>query len=284
MSGSIEYRKDRGTYRVKFMGERYSKYKGELIYSRKIAGKLLSAMQNDVENEKNGIGVFRPEKYQKPAWTDVIPYLTEWLETVRDTLSPATYKDYHNSIKNHLTPFFREYPFQLHEIQLDVLTKLLNSINRVGKGKQSVMYCLHACLVFAWRSQRIQAVPPFPRKREYQIVEPIIRWLPEIRQMNLIEHIEPEHQPIFWWLKYHVRRIAEAIALHKEDYDAAQDTFTIRRSISNRVLTDRTKTGAVHIVPCHGEFERFRTEMQYTFGRFYFQCKNSRQSDKRYTW
>ena len=280
MSGSIEYRKDRGTYRVYFMGERYPRYKGEFMYSRKTANKLLSLMQSDVEND-----TFRPEKYQKPAWTDVIPYLEAWVEgVVRDTCSPATYKDYRNSIKKHLTPFFRDNPFQLHEIQLDVLTKLLNSINRVGSGKRSVMYCLHACMDYAWRSQRIPAIPPFPRKREYQIVEPVIRWLPEERQMNLIDAIEPEHQPIFWWLKYHVRRIAEAEALMKEDYDDAQDAFIVRRSISNRQLVDRTKTGAVHIIPCHSGFKPYITSLYFSFGKHFFACESSRQRDKRYTW
>lgn len=280
MAGSIEYREDRGTYRVYFMGKRFSRYKGEIIYHRKIANKLLSLMQSDVEND-----TFRPEKYQKPAWTDVIPYLEAWVEgVVKDTCSPATYKDYNNSIKNHLAPFFRDNPFQLHEIQLDVLTKLLNSINRVGKGKQSVMYCLHACMDYAWRSQRIPAIPPFPRKREYQIVEPVIRWLPEARQMRLIDAIEPEHQPIFWWLKYHVRRIAEAEALHKEDYDADQDTFTVRRSISNRQLVSRTKTGAVHVIPCHDSFRVCFESIPRGFGPYFFTCESSRQRDKQYTW
>jgi hypothetical protein len=104
-------------------------------------------MQADVEN-----GTFRIEKYKGDQWTDVIPYLEVWLETIKATLSPATLKDYQNSIKNHLNPFFRENPVQLHEIQYDLLLKLLNFIQRSGKGKANVMYCLHRCLVFAWRS------------------------------------------------------------------------------------------------------------------------------------
>ncbi len=48
-------------------------------------------------------GVFLLEKFTKME-CDVIPYLRDWLEAVKDTLSPATYKDYKNSIEKHLVP------------------------------------------------------------------------------------------------------------------------------------------------------------------------------------
>ena len=105
-----------------------------------LADKLLAMMQSDVER-----GVFHIEKYTKQQ-TDVIPYLNSWIEAVKATLSPATEKDYRNSIRNHLEPFFSDHPYQLHEIQYDVLVMLLNSIARKGKGKANVMYCLHAAL------------------------------------------------------------------------------------------------------------------------------------------
>jgi integrase len=62
-------------------------------------------MQADVES-----GTFWIEKYTEDRWTDVIPYLNEWLDTVKSTLSRTTYKDYQNSINNHLIPFFKENP------------------------------------------------------------------------------------------------------------------------------------------------------------------------------
>ncbi len=58
-----------------------------------------------------------------------------------------------------------------------------------------------------------------------------------------------EHQSIFHWLKYHLRRPCEAIALHKIDYDQGNDVFIIRRSISNKILVKRTKTGVEHAIP-----------------------------------
>jgi integrase len=284
MKGTIHYRKDRGVWFVLWYDKperkdyKIYRYKGELIYDKRIAQKLLSSMQGDTEN-----GVFRIEKYTGKGWTDTVPYLYEWLDVVGGDISPATYKDYRNSIKNHLEPFFKEHSFQLHEIQYDVLRKLLNSIKREGKGRANVMYCLHACLTYAWRSKRIPELPPFPEKRHYRITEKTIQWLPEERQLAVLEVIPKQHQPIFYWLKYHLRRPGEAMALHRADFDREQDIFIIRRSISARKLINRTKTGVEHIIPCHSEFKPYMELMRKDISQFYFTCDNSRSDGKRYT-
>lgn len=285
MKGSIHYRKDRGIWFVlwyhKTDKKRYKiyRYKGELIYDKRIAQKLLASMQGDYEN-----GTFRIEKYTGLGWTDTVPYLYEWLDVAKGDLSPATYKDYLNSIKNHLEPFFTSNPFQLHEIQYDVLRKLLNSIDRKGKGKANVMYCLHACLTYAWRSRRISDMPAFPEKKHYKITEKAIEWLPEERQIKVIEAIPKEHQPIFWWLKYHLRRPAEAMALHRADYNAEHDIFIIRRSISARKVVERTKTGVEHVIPCHSKFRSIMERMVKDLSSPYFFTSNtSRSEGKMYT-
>ena len=190
-------------------------------------------------------------------------------------------------LKNHLTPFSRENPVQLHEIQYDVLLKLLNFIPRCGKGKANVMYCLHRCLVHAWRSGRISEMPPFPEKRDYNIVDPTITWIHEDRQIKIIEAIPTIHQPIFWFLKYHLRRPSEAMALYKDDYDAYLDAFIIRRTISARILVNRTKTGVEHLIPCNSAFKSIllnlnNRPLQY-ISPFLFTCPSSRQEGKRYT-
>ena len=86
------------------------------------------------------------------------------------------------------------------------------------------------------------------------------QWLPEERQVAIVKVIDPEHRPIFWWLKYHYRRPGEAQALHKEDFDG--EAFTIHRIFSDKKLVNRTKTGEVHHIPCHGAFRPFIDEMR----------------------
>ena len=56
MSGSIYFRKDRGIYAVNWYHALHKRkyiiyrYRGELLYTKKRAAKLLSLMQADVEN------------------------------------------------------------------------------------------------------------------------------------------------------------------------------------------------------------------------------------------
>jgi len=278
------YKHKQGYYFVKWYDRQTKKsyylynYNGEKMYHPKIADKLLGQMQNDEEN-----GIFCIDKYLTDKWVDVSKYLWEWLGAIEKTISPATYKDYHNSIKNHLGPFFKQHNCRLHEIRYDILVKLLNFIQRSGKGKMNVMMCLHSCLVYAWRSKRIPEMPPFPEKKHYRITEPEIKWLSSDRQMAIVNAIPVEHRPIFLWLKYHLRRPGEAMVIHKIDYDPELDAFIIRRSISNRREVESTKTGAVHVIPCHPEFQPYLKRLKLSFGPYLFTCNTSRMSGQRYT-
>lgn len=268
MKGSIQKHNKYKYYYVAWLDKgklhTISRYKGFLcrdgenpsMTGREMAERLLSLMRADVEN-----GTFRIEKWKGEAASDIIPYLWKWLEEDGKSLSPATQKDYENSIKNHLTPWFEKNQYQLHEIQYDVLCRLLNDINRTGKGKKNVLYCLRRCLVHAFKSNRISVMPLFPEEKKYNIVDPIIKWLPEERQIKVINAIPMEHQPIFWWLKYHLRRPSEAMALHRIDYDKEQDAFFIRRTFSNKQLVQHTKTHKIHLIPCHSEFKKIMDRM-----------------------
>ena len=250
-----------------------SRYKGFLCRDGEIASmkgtemaeRLLSLMRADVEN-----GTFRIEKWTQVSPSDIIPYLWTWLEEDGKTLTPATIKDYKNSIKNHLIPWFKLNPYQLHELQYDVLCRLLNDINRSGTGKKKVMCCLRRCLVHAFKSNRISAMPLFPEAKKYNIIDPIIKWLPEERQLKVIKAIPEEHQPIFWWLKYHMRRPSEAMALQKIDYDKGQDAFIIRRTFSAGKMIEQTKTKRQHLIPCHREFKKIMQKMPPYFNSTYF--------------
>lgn len=89
------------------------RYRGILCETKALAEKLLASMQADAEN-----GFFRIDKYTKEIPTDVIPYLYEWLTAVGPTLNPGIYKDYNNSIKNHLEPFVKALSAQLTKYNL----------------------------------------------------------------------------------------------------------------------------------------------------------------------
>lgn len=158
-----------------------------------------------------------------------------------------------------------------------------DSRKNIGKSALNIMSCFHAFMDFAWRSRRIFEVPPFPKKGAYRIVEPTIKWLPSDRQIAILEAIPDEHQPIFWFLKYHLRRPSEACALHKCDYDTFNKVFTIRRSISARILEDSTKTNKEHVIPCHSNLIPLIDYLANQPGDFMFQNSRARRGNKRYT-
>lgn len=137
---------------------------------------------------------------------------------------------------------------------------------------------------YAWRSRRIPEVPPFPKREDYNIVEPTIKWISEDRQMAIINAIPEIHRPIFLWLKYHLRRPSEACALKWEDYDEVNQIFTIRRSISARRVIASTKTGVEHTIPCHSDFvEHIRKIRTDTLQGYVFRNPAARKRGKRYT-
>ena len=115
------------------------------------------------------------------------------------------------------------------------------------------------------------------------VVDPIIKWLPEARQIKVIKAIPDEHQPIFWWLKYHLRRPSEAMALYKTDYLKEEDAFHIRRTFSAKQLVEHTKTKRQHLIPCHSEFKKIMQRMPvYIDSPYFFVNRHGRLAGKHY--
>ena len=291
MIGNVFFMKDRGRWGVSWpkpRGQRGSyniyRYKGEFIYDKRIALKCLSLIQARYEQAQQGLCVFRIDEFLGKNFTDVCEYYENWMrDVIEPKRKPATIKGYWSYYRNWIKPFFEQHNIMLHEIRLDTLTALLNSIKLSGKGKQNVMMAMHSMMDFAWRSERIPEMPPFPRRSDFGIVEPTIRWLPEVRQMAIINAIPEKHRPIFLWLKYHYRRPAEACALMWEDYDEINQVFIITRSVSGRKIVQSTKTSVVHIVPCAPEFITYMQSAKKTLGQHVFQNDRARRKSKRYT-
>jgi len=269
---------------IKYLGENRPMHQTNPDMNRDLgyekARKLLALMQGDVERN-----VFRIDKYIGQVYTDVIPYLNEWIETRKESLKPAGYASYKRIIRNHLTPFFEKHHIQLHEIRYDILVQLLNSITGSGKTKKIALDCLRSCLKFAWKSGRLESMPAFPEKKLFNIKQHAPEWLPTERFYNIVQHVPNEHKPFFMFLYLHLRRPGDAIALYKKDYDKSLDAFVIHRGISEGELIDSTKTGAVHVVPCHSEFKPYLEQMlkQNPFSPFLFTCEESKKDGKRYT-
>jgi len=281
MKGSIHQKGDKwfvAWYHDKRQYKIY-RYKGEFIYSRKVAEKLRSLMQSDSEN-----GTFRIEKYIGERFSDVCEYLDEWLKSIRPNVSPGTFNTYGPIVKCRLKPFFMKHQIYLHDIQYDTLMRLLSSLTDCSPVyKTTILKVMHACLSSAWKSGRIKSMPAFPEKKYFQLMDQPIEWIPTDRQMAVIDAMPPEHQPIFLFLKYHLRRPAEACALHWSDYDHESGCFIIRHNISGRQLVERTKTGISHVIPCHDAFRPVIEAMRRSqIGKFVFTHRKSQIDGKAY--
>jgi hypothetical protein len=292
MKGSIFFQPDRGKWAIAWYCALSNKnftitrYKGEFMYDRKIAEKCLAMIQSRWEEHQAGLCQFRIEEFTRKGWTDVIEYYQSWMrDFIEPNRTPATVKGYWSYYENWVRPFFEQYPVALHEIQLDTLVRLMNSIDASPKYKLNILMALHAMMDYAHRSRRIPTMPPFPKKEDYGIVEPRIQWVPGDTQEKIIAAIPAEHRSVFQWLMLHFRRPAEACALFKTDYDPINRAFIIRRSLSARQLINQTKTKTIHVIPAADEFVSTanRLLMQDLDSPFLFVNRRARRDGQRYT-
>lgn len=214
--------------------------------------------------------------------TEVSLYLQAWLENRKPNMTPGGFRRYKLSVERML-PFFEKKDLKLKDINYDILIQLMNFLKGSGKSRKNDIDTLRACLNYAWKSQTIRYVPPFPEKKLYGITKKQINWISTQRFYKIISYIPEDHKPFFMWLYLHLRRPGEALALLKTDYDMKQDVFIIHRGISSKKEVERTKTGVVHIIPCHSEFKSYMESMKKDKSRYFFTCEGSKQPGNRYT-
>jgi len=266
----------------------------------KIAQKLLASMQGRWEQHLQGICQFRIEEFTGKGWTDVLDYYEHWMreEIENNDHSPATIKGYWSYYRNWVKPFYKQHPVNLHEIRASTLKSMLkfikdglraknpNPISNIGKTAQNIMMAFHSMMVSACIDEKISVMPPFPKKKDYGIKETSFQHLWEEEQLAYIDAMDcEEDREIFLWLKYHYRRPCEAMSLYKTDYDQINNAYNIQRSISDRKLTNRTKTGAIHNIPCADEFKEIAKKLinQNPDSPFMFVNPRARKNGKRYT-
>ena len=289
MKGSVFFDKDRGRWAVSWYWQGsprvIRRYKGEFMYHEKIAQKCLAMIQGRFEQYQQGLCEFRIEEFTGKGWTDVKDFFTEWMDNeIRPNCKPWTVYGYESYWRNWLEPFFTQYPVMLHEIQLDTLNKLKNSITLTGKGTYNVMNCLRSMMDYAHRCRRIPSIPPFPKRSKYDLKEPDFKWLSENDQMAVIQDIPMEEQPVILFLKYHYRRPSEACALKWKDWDEVNQAFTIRRTFSKGELVESTKTTAVHYIPCDPDFLPIMKSLERdSLEDFVFQNPRATNAGRHYT-
>ena len=237
MGGSIQYdKRSRRFYIDVYWDKQHHKIwsnpnTGEKFYDKRQANKLLGRIQTEVDE-----GDFHPRYWKPDSPMIVKEYYKEWLESV--DVSDKTRRDYRGYFKNHIIPNLGA--TDIRHIRHKHLTVLHRKLKLSDKGKYNILGALKSMLRWAYRSEDISKVPPFP-VLSFQLPE--ITYLTFEQQEKVLSQIPEEHRPIFETGMEYGLRTQEVRALQKDCIEG--DEITIKRAFSDNTLNEKTKTGQV---------------------------------------
>jgi integrase len=120
-------------------------------------------------------------------------------------------------------------------------------------------------LRYAWRNEDLLRVPPFP-KLSYELPE--IEYLTLDQQESILEKIPERDRPIFQFMMEYGCRPGEARALQKDCIIDGE--MVIKRTFSDNLLRETTKTGRIRRFPITSYFQRILTDMERHLSPFVF--------------
>jgi integrase len=132
----------------------------------------------------------------------------------------------------------------IRHIRYKHLEKLYNSLKLSDKAKYNVLGALRTMLRWAYRSEDIQQIPPFP-VLSFELPE--IEYLTFEQQEKIISFIPEADRPVFEFGMEYGLRTQEVRALQKDCI--TDQEIIIKRSFSDNTLQEKTKTGAIRREP-----------------------------------
>ena len=238
MGGSINFHKPAGRWYVQvyWQTKRYKiwQYNGEPIWHEKTADKLLNKIRAEIDE-----GSFQPKTYFPDNPLSIREYAKQWLKVI--DVKPNTLKDYSYSVNRFINPFFGEK--DLRNIRYNDIVEFHKWIQRCEKGKYNVVSCLRTMLRWAWRSEDIKKVPPFPKLSQGELPE--IECMTMDQQEIVLMNIPERHRPIFMIGMEYGLRVGELRAIQ---WDCIKDDeIIIRRAFAENLLMESTKTNRSRI-------------------------------------
>lgn len=236
MGGSVIFQQDRYFVQVYWQGEkvRIWKYNGEPLWHRKTAEKLLNKIRSEFDDK-----TFNPKSYFPDSPMSLKEYAQRWVEIIN--VRESTRRDYRNSIRNHIIPYFRDR--DIRTIRYIDLEEFYRWIDRKDKGKFNVMGCLKTIFKWAYKNEDIEKMPPFPRVTQGE--NPPIDYLTLEEQEMVLAFIPENHKPIFQIGMEYGLRTQEVRALMWDcicKNSKGEDVIRIKRSFSLEKLQETTKT------------------------------------------
>lgn len=241
MGGSVFQDSKSGHWfiQVRFNGktERFYRYQYKESWfafdSKGHARKVLSVMQDDIDNKS-----FNPAAYRPNSPLAIKQYVSEWLklaDVIKNTLK--RYKSY--------SKVFVEYFGENKDIRkitkIDILQlkKWLEESGYSPKTTKHVLATLKTVLFFALDNRDITFMPSFPKLPN--VIKANIDYLKKDLQDKVLQAIPERHRPIFELMAEYGLRIQEGRALMK---DAVTDShIIIMRRFSEYTLLEGDKVG-----------------------------------------
>jgi len=247
MKGSVHF--DRKSKRwflsIYWEGHRYKFFRhpvtGEPFFAQKSAEKQLDKIRTEVDE-----GYFNPKHWKIGSPLLIKTYALNWLESI--DVSANTLKDYRSSVINYIIPYFGEK--DIRNIRYNDIVLFNKSIMRGDKGKYNVVSALKTMFRYAWKNEDILKVPPFPK---LSYLPPEISYLTLDQQNSILLQIPERHRPIFQFMMEYGCRPGEARALQRDCI--IEDQIIIKRSFSNNLLRETTKTNRVRRYPITAYFK-----------------------------
>jgi integrase len=232
---------------IHFSGHRYficSDKQGQALDSFQRALVLSSHIQHEIENH-----IFDPSRYVA---SDIKKYyfenlLAQWIsdkekEAGKDQLSYS----YINPLKGHIRNYIK--PHFIGKDVRDIRTIDIKEFCRqlpdklAPKTQKNIINALENFFNTLLSDEILEKKPVFPR---ISVPEPAIKWCNREVQDSILNAIPDRHRFIFFFLTRQGLRPAEAVAVKWEDIDLGNGILTVKRTMSNRKIVERTKTRKV---------------------------------------
>jgi len=224
---------------------------GRRFQSYEHAKRALGLIRNQVEQKTFYPELWRSKSRNELLWTN---YVSAYLTQIKPHTSPSSYTNKRWALR-HLDPHFVH--LNVRDIRAahveDAATQLAQTELSVGSQRE-ILTVLRTLLNRAYRREDIDrpvrvSLPSPPRHR--------IQYLTPDQQDRALEHIPPEHRPIFQFLFQYGTRVGEACGLCWNAIDLTREEFWLIRTFSNKRWLEATKTRRDRPLPILGWFTEY---------------------------
>ena len=231
MTGSVIYDKKSERYWISIYWEkkRYRIFRHpitrEPFWHEKSAEKQLYKIRTEIDE-----GYFNPKSWFPKSPLSIKLYTKVWLDSM--DVTPKVLRNYTGYCNNYINPFFKEKDIRTVRYVDIVKFKKWVSSQRASKTVYNVMAALKTMLRFAWKSEDIPKLIPFP-KLSFELPA-TIDYLSMEQQDKVLAEIPEADRPIFAWMMDNGTRIGEARALMKDCI--RDDSIEIKRVFADNRL------------------------------------------------